>query len=72
MFDCVRRPGPSQHQGAPFHELRLVAGSRYLADEITCLQFIDRFDDAQTLLSEVSVGVAEHSPTAWLPLIRRG
>ncbi|HEY0815798.1 MAG TPA: AAA family ATPase [Pseudonocardia sp.] len=49
-----------------FHRLRTSFGQGFLADEITSLQFIDRFDEAQTLLVEVSRGSGRHS-TAELP-----
>ena len=49
-----------------FHRLRAHFGPGFLADEITSLQFIDRFDEAQTLLAGVSRGAGQHS-TAELP-----
>ena len=49
-----------------FHRLRTSFGQGFLADEITSLQFIDRFDEAQTLLVGVSRGTGRHS-TAELP-----
>ncbi len=53
-----------------FHQLRTTFGPGFLADEITSLQFIDRFDDAQSLLSVVSRGRGQHS-TAELPSLVR-
>jgi DNA-binding CsgD family transcriptional regulator/tetratricopeptide (TPR) repeat protein len=44
----------SRHSGAlaHFRELRGLAGTSYLAEEITALQFLDRYDHAQTLLDQ--------------------
>ena len=53
-----------------FHGLRVTFGPGFLADEITSLQFIDRFDDAQVLLSLVARGQGQHS-TAELPSLLR-
>lgn len=53
-----------------FHQLRTTFGPGFLADEITSLQFIDRFDDAQTLLARVARGGGQHS-TAELPSLVR-
>ncbi len=53
-----------------FHQLRMTFGPGFLADEITSLQFIDRFGDAQSLLSMVSRGRGQHS-TAELPALVR-
>ena len=53
-----------------FHQLRTTFGPGFLADEITSLQFIDRFGDAQLLLSMVSRGRGQHS-TAELPSLVR-
>ena len=53
-----------------FHQLRATFGPGFVADEITSLQFIDRFDDAQTLLSQVSRGRGQRS-TAELPALVR-
>lgn len=53
-----------------FHQLRTDFGPGFLADEITSLQFIDRFDDAQTLLARVARGGGQHS-TAELPSLVR-
>ena len=39
-----------------FHRLRTSFGPGFLADEIASLQFIDRFDEAQTLLAGGSRG----------------
>lgn len=36
-----------------FRELRALTGPLHLAEEITALQFLDRYDHAQTLLDEV-------------------
>ncbi|MEP6559752.1 MAG: AAA family ATPase, partial [Nakamurella sp.] len=53
-----------------FHDLRTTFGPGSLADEITSLQFIDRFDDAQVLLSQASRGRGQRS-TAELPALVR-
>lgn len=53
-----------------FHDLRTTFGPGSLADEITSLQFIDRFDDAHVLLSQVSRGRGQRS-TAELPSLVR-
>ena len=49
-----------------FHELRMLVGASYLAEEIAALQFIDRFDEADALLMEASRS-AEERPGADLP-----
>src|SRR6202034_1106331 len=35
-----------------FRELRALTGAPYLAEEITALQFVDRYDHAQALLDQ--------------------
>lgn len=44
----------SRHSGAlaHFRDLRGLTGNAYLAEEITALQFLDRYDHAQTLLDQ--------------------
>ena len=49
-----------------FHRLRMTRGSVFLAEEITSLQFLDRFDEAQTLLAQIARGAGRHA-TADLP-----
>jgi len=53
-----------------FHQLRTTFGPGFLADEITALQFIDRFEEAQQLLSQASRGGGQRS-TAELPSLVR-
>jgi DNA-binding CsgD family transcriptional regulator/tetratricopeptide (TPR) repeat protein len=49
-----------------FHRLRTSPLPAFLADEITSLQFLDRFDEAQRLLERVARGAGRHT-TADLP-----
>ena len=44
-----------------FHELRMLVGASYLADEITALQLIDRFDEAGALLAGATRDVEEQA-----------
>ena len=44
-----------------FHRLRTSNKSAFLADEITSLQFLDRFDEAQILLSRVAREAGRHT-----------
>jgi DNA-binding CsgD family transcriptional regulator len=41
-----------------FRELRVLTGAPYLAEEITALQFVDRYDHAQALLDQARVSCA--------------
>ena len=41
-----------------FRELRTLTGAPYLAEEITALQFVDRYDHAQALLDQARAGCA--------------
>jgi DNA-binding CsgD family transcriptional regulator len=49
-----------------YHQLRVLVGANYLAEEIAALQFIDRFDEADALLMEASRS-AEDQPGTDLP-----
>lgn len=51
--EAARNEGRHQDALRSFRELRMLTGPRYLAEEITTLQFLDRYDHAQTLLDEV-------------------
>lgn len=44
-----------------FHRLRTSNRPAFLSDEITSLQFLDRFDDAQSLLAQVARGAGGHA-----------
>ncbi|MFE4695455.1 AAA family ATPase [Streptomyces sp. NPDC056738] len=52
-----------------FRELRTLRGSLHLSDEITELQFLDRYDHAQTLLDEARANSADRT-TAILPALQ--
>ena len=41
-----------------FRELRVLTGAPYLAEEITALQFVDRYDHAQALLDQARASCA--------------
>ncbi|MET9031615.1 helix-turn-helix transcriptional regulator [Streptomyces mirabilis] len=51
--EAARNEGRHQDALRSFRELRALAGPYQLAEEITSLQFLDRYDHAQLLLDEV-------------------
>ena len=51
--ESARNEGRHQDALSSFRELRALAGPQQLAEEITSLQFLDRYDHAQLLLDEV-------------------
>ena len=66
LGEVAKNEGRHLRAYAVFHQLRTGHGPGFLADEIASLQFIDRFADAQVLLSRVSRGGDQRS-TAELP-----
>jgi tetratricopeptide (TPR) repeat protein len=53
---------------ASYRELRGLTGAEQLAEEITTLQFLDRYDHAQTLLNEARAD-AENTTSSTLPAL---
>jgi DNA-binding CsgD family transcriptional regulator len=54
--EAARSEGRHQVALRHFRELRCLTGGSYLAEEITALQFLDRYDHAQTLLDQALAG----------------
>jgi DNA-binding CsgD family transcriptional regulator/tetratricopeptide (TPR) repeat protein len=54
---------------ACYRELRGLIGARRLAEEITTLQFLDRYDHAQTLLNEVRADADNATTASILPAL---
>jgi DNA-binding CsgD family transcriptional regulator/tetratricopeptide (TPR) repeat protein len=50
--EAARSQGRHQVALRHFRELRTLTGTPYLAEEITALQFVDRYDHAQALLDQ--------------------
>jgi DNA-binding CsgD family transcriptional regulator len=50
--EAARNQGRHREALRSFRELRALTGPRQLAEEITALQFLDRYDHAQVLLDE--------------------
>jgi len=50
--EAARNQGRHQEALRHFRELRTLTGAPYLAEEITALQFVDRYDHAQALLDQ--------------------
>jgi DNA-binding CsgD family transcriptional regulator len=50
--EAARNQGRHQVALRHFRELRSLTGAPYLAEEITALQFVDRYDHAQVLLDQ--------------------
>ncbi len=50
--EAARNQGRHQVALRHFRELRTLTGAPYLAEEITALQFVDRYDHAQVLLDQ--------------------
>ncbi len=56
--EAARNQGCHQVALRHFRELRTLTGAPYLAEEITALQFVDRYDHAQTLLDQARASCA--------------
>ena len=72
---ALRASGEAAHNAARHHtalqnfrELRTLTGPLHLAEEITALQFLDRYDHAQTLLDTVRTD-GRNTTTAILPAL---
>ena len=61
--EAARNQGHHQEALAHFRELRTLTHAPYLAEEITALQFVDRYDHAQALLDQAR---ASHTTTGAL------
>src|SRR5580658_2390644 len=64
--EAARSQGRHQVALGYFRELRTLTGASYLAEEITALQFLDRYDHAQALLDQARASCAT-STEALLP-----
>lgn len=56
--EAARSQGRHQAALRHFRELRFLTGAPYLAEEITALQFVDRYDHAQALLDQARASCA--------------
>ena len=56
--EAARNQGRHQVALRHFRELRTLTGAPYLAEEITALQFVDRYDHAQVLLDQARASCA--------------
>jgi DNA-binding CsgD family transcriptional regulator len=56
--EAARSQGRHQAALRHFRELRVLTGAPYLAEEITALQFVDRYDRAQVLLDQARASCA--------------
>jgi len=56
--EAARSQGRHQAALRHFRELRVLTGAPYLAEEITALQFVDRYDHAQALLDQARASCA--------------
>ncbi len=56
--EASRNQGCHQVALRHFRELRALTGAPYLAEEITALQFVDRYDHAQALLDQACASCA--------------
>ncbi len=56
--EAARNQGRHQVALRHFRELRTLTGAPYLAEEITALQFVDRYDHAQALLDQARASCA--------------
>jgi DNA-binding CsgD family transcriptional regulator len=63
--EAARSQGRHQEALRHFRELRTLSGAPYIAEEITALQFMDRYDHAQALLDQAHASCA--STEALLP-----
>jgi DNA-binding CsgD family transcriptional regulator len=57
--EAARNQGRHQEALRHFRELRTLTGAPYLAEEITALQFLDRYDNAQALLDQARASATE-------------
>jgi DNA-binding CsgD family transcriptional regulator/tetratricopeptide (TPR) repeat protein len=57
--EAARNQGRHQVALRHFRELRTLTGASYLAEEITALQFLDRYDHAQALLDHARAATTE-------------
>src|SRR5580693_5705020 len=57
--EASRNQGRHREALRHFRELRALTGAPYLAEEITALQFLDRYDDAQALLNQARASATE-------------
>jgi DNA-binding CsgD family transcriptional regulator/tetratricopeptide (TPR) repeat protein len=65
--EAARNQGRHQMALRHFRELRTLTGVPYLAEEITALQFVDRYDHAQVLLDQARASCAATTTEASLP-----
>jgi DNA-binding CsgD family transcriptional regulator len=56
--EAARSQGRHQAALRHYRELRVLTGAPYLAEEITALQFVDRYDHAQALLDQARASCA--------------
>jgi DNA-binding CsgD family transcriptional regulator/tetratricopeptide (TPR) repeat protein len=56
--EAARNQGCHQVALRHFRELRTLTGAPYLSEEITALQFVDRYDDARVLLDQARASSA--------------
>src|SRR5580658_5240526 len=56
--EAARNQGRHQVALGHFRELRTLTGAPYLAEEVTALQFVDRYDHAQVLLDHARASSA--------------
>jgi DNA-binding CsgD family transcriptional regulator/tetratricopeptide (TPR) repeat protein len=61
--EAARNQGRHQVALRHFRELRALTGLPYLAEEITALQFVDRYDHAQVLLDQARANSAATAET---------
>jgi DNA-binding CsgD family transcriptional regulator/tetratricopeptide (TPR) repeat protein len=61
--EAARSQGRHQVALRHFRELRALTGAPYLAEEITALQFVDRYDHAQALLDQARASRAATTET---------
>jgi DNA-binding CsgD family transcriptional regulator/tetratricopeptide (TPR) repeat protein len=57
--EAARNQGRHQEALRHFRDLRALTGAPYLSEEITALQFVDRYDHAQVLLDQARASSAE-------------
>jgi DNA-binding CsgD family transcriptional regulator len=61
--EVARNQGRHQVALRHFRELRALTGAPYLAEEITALQFVDRYDHSQVLLDQARANSADAAET---------
>jgi DNA-binding CsgD family transcriptional regulator len=61
--EVARNQGRHQVALRHFRELRALTGAPYLAEEITALQFVDRYDHSQVLLDQARANSAAAAET---------